>query len=307
MDAPAIWRAVEWKKGLRLAAWGSVLVVVVIAGLVAFNGLVMAKANVAIVGSIEEGAASKSIGKREVRIVAFNLAKLELHHGGLRFDSADAVRKRVRAVGALLSDAAPDIVCLSEVVQECSLCPVDQVRELAMATGLRHYAFGECYNFGLPFFRIVGGNAILSRWVIDASTNGDIPGRKPFWVTRNNRRTLCVRIPYLDNVWVASVHHDSFDADNNLAQIRDLLRQIDRRQFIVAGDFNALPASRSMRLLEESGEFAGNFDGVGTFPASAPTQRIDYVLAPSEWRLMSERVLPPVVSDHRAVVAVFGR
>ncbi|MCB9891948.1 MAG: endonuclease/exonuclease/phosphatase family protein [Planctomycetes bacterium] len=307
MKVPPESRAFGWNRALRLVLFSSVFIVVVVAGLFGLNGIVLARGNEALVGLVDEVAPAGSKDVREVRILAFNLAKLNLHHGSIRFDSVDAVRQRVRAVGALFRDAAPDIVCLSEVVQECSLCPVDQVRELAREAGLRHYAFGECYNFGLPFFRIVGGNAILSRWAIDASTNDDIPGHKPFWVTRNNRRTLSVRIPDLDNVWVASVHHDSFDADNNLAQVHDLLQFTEERAFVVAGDFNALPASPSMRAMHECGRFGGAFEGVATYPADAPTQRIDYVLAPAAWRLVREEVLPPVVSDHRAVLGVFER
>ena len=269
------------------------------------NGLWLARGEIALVVT-DRGTEAES-GLR-VRVVACNLAKLELHRGGIDFESVETVRARLRAVAELLREHAPDIVCLSEVVQECSLCAVDQVAELADALGLCSYAFGECYNFGLPFLRIVGGNAILSRWPIVQASNADIPGRQGFWVTHNNRRTLLARIPALgEGLWIASVHHDSFDPETNLAQVRELLSRTQGRSLLLAGDLNAEPGSASLRLLEESGRFAGNFAGPPSYPADAPTRRIDYVLAPRAWRLVSEQLLPPIVSDHRAVLAVFER
>ena len=38
-------------------------------------------------------------------------------------------------------------------------------------TDLQYWAFGENFNFGLPFYRVVGGNAILSRWPIEPVGN----------------------------------------------------------------------------------------------------------------------------------------
>jgi hypothetical protein len=41
------------------------------------------------------------------------------------------------------------------------------------------WVFGENYNFGLPFARMVGGNAILARRRC-ARLRTSLPGRQPF-------------------------------------------------------------------------------------------------------------------------------
>ena len=108
---------------------------------------------------------------------------------------------------------SPDLVFLSEAVFECGPCPVNQVAWLARESGMHMWAFGENYNFGLPFHRIVGGNAILSRYPVELVGNPSLSGRKPFYVTTNNRRVLWCRLKIGDMpVLLASVHNDSYNS-----------------------------------------------------------------------------------------------
>ena len=64
----------------------------------------------------------------------------------------------------VIREENPDFVFLSEAVRECTPCPVNQLELLAELCGMHAWAFGENYCFGLPLYRIVGGNAILSRF-----------------------------------------------------------------------------------------------------------------------------------------------
>lgn len=283
-----------------------------------WNGIVLANDEAVLMGVAPAGEATpaKDAGQRagaraghgqgELRVLAFNLAKLFLHRGGLSFDTTAKVRERLAAVAAIIRKQDPDLVFLSETIHECTLCPVDQVEELATATGLWHWAFGENFNFGLPFLRIVGGNAILSRHELEPVQNQSLAGRKPFWITRNNRRALwCATMIDGVRVLVASIHNDSFDLDNNLAQVRQLLTRCADQPSLLAGDFNAEPGDVSIRALQDSGRFSGEIEGSPTYSSRDPRRRIDYILGPNTWIVLEHRVIPNEVSDHSAVFTRF--
>jgi endonuclease/exonuclease/phosphatase family metal-dependent hydrolase len=107
---------------------------------------------------------------------------------------------------------------------------VDQLDELARGCGLPHRAFGENYNFGLPFCRVVGGNAVLSRTPLEPVGNPSLIGRKPFWETKNSRRALFVQTELRgQSVLLGSLHNDSYDRRTNAAQVRQLLDFIAAR------------------------------------------------------------------------------
>ncbi|MEX0775693.1 MAG: endonuclease/exonuclease/phosphatase family protein [Phycisphaeraceae bacterium] len=241
-----------------------------------------------------------------VKVLSYNIAKGFVHQGGLCFADRQVVAARMERIAALINAEQPDMVFLSEAVLECGPCPVNQVTMLAQATGMHAWAFGENFNIGVPGYRMVGGNAIFSRWPLEAVGNPSLAGRRPFYITRNNRRLLWCAV-HLAGRWVllASVHNDSFNPANNLIQTRELLDFAPHEEALIAGDFNAQPHEPSMTLLRDSGRFAGMFDGALTFPSDEPRQRIDFILAPARWELLEDRVLDSDASDHRPVVAVF--
>lgn len=241
-----------------------------------------------------------------VKVFAFNIAKCFVFKDGDGIESTGAVEARLRKIAELIRAEQPDFVFLSEAVTECGLCPIDQVASLAESTGMHEFAFGENYNFGLPFFRVVGGNAILSRFPIEPVGNPSLSGRRPFYVTRNNRRVLwCAAQIGGQRVLLGAIHTDSFKPANNLQQTEQILEFVGERPAILAGDFNARPDEPSIDLVRRSGKFSGNFTGPKTFPSDNPDQRIDFIFAPATWKLLDERVIDDQVSDHRAVVATF--
>ena len=245
-------------------------------------------------------------GERDVKIMAYNIAKAFVNEDMPRFTERSTVVERLDRIADVIRAESPDLVFLSEVVWETPYNSVNQVRHLASACGFRYYAFGENSNVGLPFFRYVGGNAILSRWPLYNGDNPDLPGRQPFWVTRNNRRVLMADAD-IDGARVRCIaaHFDSFQLDNNLRQVRRILDGLDGWPTLVAGDFNARPGTPSMRAWAESGRFSGSINGPHTSPADKPDRRIDYVLAPREWRELSHHTTGGGASDHLAVVSVF--
>lgn len=240
-----------------------------------------------------------------VRVVAYNLAKLSAVRA-LPLRSVGEVEAHLDEIAALLRGLDPDIVVLSEAVVECTACDVNQVEYLARATGMHAWAFGENMNFGLPFFRLRSGNAVLSRFPLRPLANVQLSGTRPILWPANNRRILwCETL--INGAWVrvGSVHNDSFDPDNNAVQVQEILDQLGQEAAILAGDFNAKPRDSQIRALRDSGKFAGEFEGAFTAPADVPVVRIDYVLAPAAWSHVETVVVASDESDHRPVVAEF--
>jgi endonuclease/exonuclease/phosphatase family metal-dependent hydrolase len=292
---------------IRMVLVAFVLLVVVPAGLFVLNGLVFADRRTPQVGEVPGvDAASSASGPGEVTIVAYNVAKGFAHKGGLRFDPRERVAERVRRMAAVVRAEMPDFVFLSEALTECAPCPVDQVELFARECGLPHYATGEDYNIGVPFVRVVGGNAVLARIPLTGVENIDLVGRRPFYITRNNRRALFVSAEIGGkSVLMASLHNDSFDMRNNEAQTRQLLDYVGDRPAILAGDFNNRPNDRSIQMIRASGKFAGAFDGPPTFFEGDRKERIDYIFVPAGWELADHRVIEDDTSDHRPLVCRF--
>jgi endonuclease/exonuclease/phosphatase family metal-dependent hydrolase len=271
------------------------------------NGALLASGEAARAGRYPGVEPSPSAsGPGEVTVASYNIAKGWAPLGGLSFADRAAVEGKLRRMAAALRAERPDLVFLSEVMTECTPCPVDQAEFLARELGLPYWAFGENYNFGLPFCRVVGGNAVLSRFPLGAVANPSLAGRKPFYQTSNSRRALFAAADIGGGrVLLGSLHNDSFDLRNNEGQVRQVLEFIGGRPCVLAGDFNAQPGQRPIRLVRESGKFTGAFEGPPTFPSDRPDRRIDFVFAPAGWTHLGTRVLDADPSDHRPVVVRF--
>ena len=273
-----------------------------------FNGLILAQGEKSATGRYADIPLSPT-SDSEVTIVAYNIAKGFAHIGGTSFKSPDEVKAHLKAMADTIREENPDFVFLSEALWDCGPCDVDQVAFLAHELQLPCFAVGENYNVGFPGYRIAGGNAILSKVPLQPYINFPLPGRKPFYVTENNRRALCVQT-YINKkpIFLVALHNDSFDPANNARQMKVLHDNMSGNPLwntIIAGDFNAKPDEPQMRMLHDSQRYSGEFDGPPTYPADRPNQRIDYILAPVTWTHLETRVIDSQASDHRPVVARF--
>jgi endonuclease/exonuclease/phosphatase family metal-dependent hydrolase len=291
----------------RIVLAGVLLVLLLPLALFVINGMLLAWNETPRAGTTSHPAAPAPVSESfEVKVMAYNIAKAFVHKGGVRFEDRAVVEERVGRLADVINAERPYLLFLSEVVVECGPCPVNQRERLAERTGMHAWVFGENYNFGLPFYRIVGGNAILSRRPLEAVANPSLAGRQPFYITKNNRRALWATGTFGgERVLLASLHNDSFDARNNLRQMQQILDYAVDQPLLLAGDFNAEPGSPSTRRVQESGRFSGAFEGPETFPSGRPDRRIDFILAPESWQLIEDHVPVSEASDHRPVVATF--
>lgn len=300
------------QKWLRiLACFGGIPLVLslLLLGLFALNGLFLGYRTDAGVKLTNHPATQELEQGSELRIMVYNIAKGFAHKSGTNFRSTDVVKKRLDFMVEALKAEDPDLVFLSEALHECSPCPVYQVAYLAEKLEMHSVAYGENYNLGLPFYRIIGGNAILSKWPLEPVANPDLEGRKPFYVTKNNRRVLWCRIQTSGKpILMAALHNDSFHIPTNskqAQQIVDFAKSNGDERVILAGDFNAQPHQKPLQIYKESQLFTGEWDGPHTFPADKPVRTIDYILGPKNWEVLEHKVIENLASDHRPILTVF--
>lgn len=227
-----------------------------------------------------------------LRVVTYNVK-----HGRGMDGTIDLER-----IAGVLRERRPDVVALQEIDRNATRSGGrDQADELGRALSM-HHAFGAF----MPFQGGDYGMAILSRHPITKTTSLRLPdGNEP-------RIALVVEIRLPDDrtILVVNVHFDWIADDAfRFAQaqvVADFLRTAER-PFVLLGDFNDTPGSRTLALFEAVGSEADKPEaGRLTFPADEPVKEIDFVWygPPRAWEPRRTRVVDErVASDHRPVVA----
>ena len=168
----------RWRRRLFWTLAAIITFVLLFVTLFALNGLVLADRETPRMRHFAEvPVAPTRSAPGEVTFVSYNIAKSWAHKGGLSFESREFVEAKLSRMAELISAEHPDAVFLSEALTEVTPCDVDQVAFLARECGLPYVATGENYNMGVPFYRVVGGNAILSRTPLTPVANFDLAGR----------------------------------------------------------------------------------------------------------------------------------
>ena len=230
--------------------------------------------------------------------------------GGAGGDTTGLLR-----IASTIRAANPDIVALQEVDVHWSARSgfADQAASLAKSLGME-VRFAPIYHnaneTGGPAKEY--GVALLSRFPVTAFRNHNLTrlstqqaGAPPAPAPGLLDATVRVRGA---SVRVLNTHLDyRADPAVRVTQIREMLAVIGNAgtPTLVFGDMNATPDAAEMQPLFRVLKDAWS-DGAGqgfSYPAKAPTKRIDYVLLSSQFRAVSARVIDTDASDHRPVVA----
>ncbi len=227
-----------------------------------------------------------------LRAVSYNI----LHGAGM-----DGALDLERTAG-VLRELQPDFVALQEVDLRVERSgSVNQAAELGAALDMHaaHAAF-------MPLQSGHYGMGLLSRYPIVRTEAVELPpGGEP-------RVALIVEVRLPDDrvISLVNVHFDWVDDDSvRFAQAAVLAAHLRTlaHPFILIGDFNDVPDSRTIDLMRSvATESSKQGDNRATWPAHAPTVEIDFVFsAPqSAWTRKSARVVDErLASDHRPVVA----
>ena len=248
----------------------------------------------------------------EIRVVTYNI-----HHG----EGTDKKIDLPRIAKRMLAER-PDIIALQEVDQQTRRSGnVDQPAEFAKLTGMQ-VVFGRNIDYDGGGY----GTAVLTRLPIRSSESVKL---KSFYdSTPQHPEQRGVQVLELGEkgepgMLFLCVHLDYRPAQeerlNSARTINELIKQRGGVPALVAGDFNAMPDSETIREFEKEWRVAGKpAAGAGqdranppaeilTFPSSQPLRQIDYVMyRPADcWQVEEVRVLDETVaSDHRPVLAV---
>jgi len=227
-----------------------------------------------------------------LRVLTFNI------HGGLGTDGAFDYER----LAAVIRAAEPDLVALQEVDQGTARSAgADQPALLAGLTGL-HVAYGKAMDYDGGLY----GEAILSRAPLSAERIHALPQ----WAPHEPRCLLATRVTpagWPRPLAFLNTHLEHQDAPLRLAQAEAVAGIEAAEPAILCGDFNATPESEPMRAVLRGWTDATAAPGLLSFPATASTVKIDYVLfrPAGAFRVVSAETLDArASSDHRPVLAV---
>jgi endonuclease/exonuclease/phosphatase family metal-dependent hydrolase len=182
-----------------------------------------------------------------------------------------SARPDVGTIGELLLGFGADVVALQEVQRR-------QARTLATVLGsvTAEWSFKHW-----PFPTPAEGLAVLSRHRLVRARSVTLSKGAPPWSYRRRIAQLCALAVGGGTVRLANCHLANDDADARFDQAERLVAQLEPGSF-VAGDLNARPGGRVLRLLGET----GLRDAMAEAHPDAPADRIDYVLVPEGWRVV---------------------
>jgi endonuclease/exonuclease/phosphatase family metal-dependent hydrolase len=222
-----------------------------------------------------------------------------------------AGRDNLPRVAELVRRTGADLVLLQEVDRNTRRSgPADQPATLARLTGYSA-AFGRTIGFQGGDY----GVALLSRWPIRRDTLVFLEVAAPPGQAvgdREQRGVLLVEVAAPGGpLTVLNTHLDaSADDAWRVQEVATVLRVArtagQGMPLLLGGDFNARPESVVHAAVRAAG-FRDAWEGCGegdgpTFPAAAPSRRIDYLYLTGEVRCRAAEVPAGEASDHRPLL-----
>lgn len=230
---------------------------------------------------------------RVVRVLTFNIYHGETMKGDFDLD----------LIAEVIGSVDPDLVALQEVDFNTNRARnMDLATELGIRTGLAPL-FGQA----MPYDGGGYGEGILSRYSFLSTKNHALSaqeGKEPRAALEVN-----VLLKSQDTIRFIGTHLDhTKEETDRITQAYALNRLFakDKKPSILAGDLNARPGSKTMRILFEEWKRSSSEDEP-TAPAVRPRAKIDYILfrPAHRWRVLETRVInEQVASDHRPVLSV---
>lgn len=235
-------------------------------------------------------------GHDPIRVATYNIRHGVGMDGHLMLDrTADA-----------LAQLDADLIALEEVDQQVARSgDIDQAATLGDMLDMEQ-AFAAFMDYDGGRY----GLALLSRHPIASAIPIALPpGPEEPRVALHAR----VVLPGADTVSVYVVHFDWLDSDTaRFAQATTLLSQVadQTEPWLIMGDFNDQPGSRTLQLFAAHGAVADKPPANRfTFPADHPVSEIDHLVTSHHgWRVSDVAVGSDTISsDHRSVSATLLR
>jgi endonuclease/exonuclease/phosphatase family metal-dependent hydrolase len=235
------------------------------------------------------------VSNRTVRVLTFNI-----YHGATMKGDFD-----LDYIARVIDDTHPDLVALQEVDFRTRRA---HGFDLATELGYR-LRMAPVFARAMPYDGGEYGEAILSDYSFISTRNVPLP----FTGTNEPRTALEIVtiLPSGDTISFIGTHLDHLRNDTDrILQVKRINEVFTHSPYpvIIAGDFNAVPGSVPIGMLEET--WGSSYDKAGpapTFPSKNPERKIDYVMFyPRErWNVISSEVIQDTIaSDHCAYLVV---
>jgi endonuclease/exonuclease/phosphatase family metal-dependent hydrolase len=238
----------------------------------------------------------RSAAPETFRVMTYNIHHAEGTDG--RLDLARVAR--------IITENRVDLAAIQEVDVLTKRVPIDEPAELARLTGM-HVTFAKAIDYQGGAY----GQVVLSRYPISDPRTISLPSRPE----KERRIALAVTVSPgggRRDFRFVTAHLDHQSEDDRVEQARELLKNLSENSAaptILAGDFNARPASRTMKVVfSRFDDTAGENALAPTGPADRPTLKIDYILTSKNapWAPIHSSVIDDrVASDHRPVTCDF--
>lgn len=208
----------------------------------------------------------------------------------------------LKGIAKVINESKADLIALQEVdvFTNRSGKDLDQAKELARLTKRDYYFVKAIDHDGGEY-----GVAILSKFPIVKKESHPLPIAEG---VDNEPRAIAIVTVEIDKgilLDFASTHFDLSPQTRKLqsAYIINLAKQRNN-PLLIGGDFNATPDSEEILLLDSYFKRSKIHDGF-TFPVTAPTQEIDYILfsPESQFKILQHQVIQEhYASDHLPVL-----
>lgn len=231
---------------------------------------------------------------KPLRVLAYNIK-----HGqgmDLKID--------LERIAKVIARENPDVVTLQEVDKNCKRSgSVDQAAELGKLLKMNH-RFGKFMDFQGGEY----GMAVLSRFPIEATTVHKLPeGAEPRCALE-----VVVKSPnWPGRFSLVGIHNDWTSEELRVKQVSSLIDFLKKQKHpvVLAGDFNAVPNSDSLKLIGKNGFQMLRKKRTNTWSSVDPKVEIDFIFAKGfpafsyEDKVIDEKV----ASDHRPIAVVISR
>lgn len=213
----------------------------------------------------------------------------------------------IEAIRKVIMQHQPDLVALQEVDVHTGRSgkSLHQSGELAKQTGMHEY-FGKAINHDGGEY----GVAILSKYPLSDTKNTPLPTAVG---TNGEPRTLAQATLTLASgkkIIFANTHLDAQQNDTNrILQIKRIIELLKKESLplVIAGDFNAVPGSMVMNILDKHFTRSCIGDCPFTIPVINSNKTIDFVAytPATKFKLVSHKVIDEqYASDHLPVLVV---
>ncbi|GAB2988627.1 endonuclease/exonuclease/phosphatase family protein [uncultured Cyclobacterium sp.] len=235
---------------------------------------------------------------KELRVMSYNI-----HHANppSKPDLID-----IDAVAKVINASKPDLVALQEVDVNTKRSGVNlnQAKELAKLTGMNYY-----FEPSMPYQGGGYGNAILSKFPIEKQFFLQLPGKE----NSEPRSVLIVQVtlPGNQKVKFASTHLDFKNDAITALQTQAVVSYFSKEKIpvLIAGDFNAIPKSEAIQLMDKKFERTCQEDCLPTIPVNKPNKAIDFVFYKPRKAFVvkhHEVIAERYASDHLPVFAILA-